>query len=240
MKASRADQVEKAIKKIKKFHELGRRLPSNQGHREVYGKHLLATESSRNGVNEDTLRKARQFADPSDGYSEEQMEALCALIRKYQPDQEEKKPVFGKTHVILLMRVPKRDRKKLVERAVKEAWSTEELRSNIVLNAEKDNPKRARHDRGRRPHIPSDLNGLFIQMGRMCKEWRRWDAELRREQEIEEVKHVEFGELPLALRTELSGVIERLLVLEKKSHSLLLKESSEKSSSGSPRRKTTI
>ena len=60
---TRRQKVAKEIKKIRAFYRLGRQAPRRRLHRKAYGKRLIDAEAERLGVNEDTLRKARQFRE---------------------------------------------------------------------------------------------------------------------------------------------------------------------------------
>lgn len=85
MAKSNHEKVETAIKKIEEFHALGLSLPKKLSHKEVYRRQIIEHEGEQLRVNQDTLRKARGFADPVEGYTTEELNDLCDLIREVQP-----------------------------------------------------------------------------------------------------------------------------------------------------------
>jgi hypothetical protein len=87
MALSRPAQVREAVRAIKALYALGQRLPPKADHAEGYQQGTMRVAAEKTGVNEDTLRKARAFADPVGGYTPVELENLCALITALQPDQ---------------------------------------------------------------------------------------------------------------------------------------------------------
>ena len=95
MSQTRRQQVAAAVKAIRAFHEFGRSLPAKASHKDGYGQGTVAVEAERHRLNPDTVRKARQFADPVNGYSAAEVNVLCRSIREVQEEQEG--AVFGRT-----------------------------------------------------------------------------------------------------------------------------------------------
>ena len=85
-----------------------------------------------------------------------------------QGAQAVSKPVFGRTHVLRILSVPKRGRKGLQAAAIRGAWSTAELEAEIAARYG------SRKDGGRRRRIPADTPGLLAQVEGQCEAWRRW------------------------------------------------------------------
>lgn len=170
MSRARKAKVAAAVKAIRDFHALGRSLPRKQAHRDAYKQRTIGTEAKKRGLNPDTARKARQFADPAAGYTTAEVRALCQLIRGVQPGQGDECAVFGRTHLIRLLSVTKHRRAGLQAAAVRGGWSTAELEAQIAARYG------SRRDGGRRRRLPSDVLGLLAQVERLCESWRRWVA----------------------------------------------------------------
>jgi hypothetical protein len=165
---SRSSAVVAAVKAIKDFHAIGEALPKKASHREVYDKGVIESAAAKLGINPDTVRKARQFADPAAGYSRAELNALCQLITKIQPGQDERYAVFGRTHVIRLLSVQKRWRTGLQATAIREGWSLAELQGQIAARYGN------RRDGGRKRRVPTDALALTAQIEKLCENWRRW------------------------------------------------------------------
>jgi hypothetical protein len=189
--------VRDAIRQIRAFYKLGRKVPRKQPHKEHYNQQVIDTEAQRWNENPDTIRKARQFADPVEGYTREELKELCDLIKRVQPEQDERKAIFRRTHVIRLLSVrPKRRRRALQREAILGGWSTAELEGEIAKRFG------TRRHGGRRRRIPPDRDDLLVQLEGMCEGWRRWQAELSREVEEGEEGHASLADLPDTVRKQ--------------------------------------
>lgn len=166
MSQTRRQQVAAAVKAVRAFHELGRSLPAKASHKDGYGQGTVTVEAEKHGLNPDTVRKARQFADPVSGYTVAEVNALCRSIRDVQEGQDG--PVFGRTHLIRLLSVPKKQRGKVQAAAIENGWSTAELEAHIAARFG------SRRDGGRKRRVPSDLPGVLVQLEGLCEGWRRW------------------------------------------------------------------
>jgi hypothetical protein len=166
MSQTRRQQVAAAVKAIRAFHELGRSLPVKASHKDGYGQGTVTVEAEKHGLNPDTVRKARQFADPVSGYTVAEVNALCRSIRDVQEEQDGL--VFGRTHLIRLLSVPKKQRGKVQASAIENGWSTAELEAHIASRFG------SRRDGGRKRRVPSDLPGVLVQLECLCEGWRRW------------------------------------------------------------------
>lgn len=200
---TRHEKVAQEIKKIRAFFRLGRQAPRRRLHRMAYGKRLIDAEAERLGVNEDTLRKARQFREE---YGRDGLKQLCQLIREKQSGMERDRPVFSTSHLIRLLTVADKDERELLQReAVAGAWSRQRLNVEI---AKRYGPRR---DAGRRPYVPPDLGGAYAKIESFCEGFRRWLEELAREDAAGE--HVVLEDLPAWVRKkvrEAGQVLERL------------------------------
>ncbi len=166
MSQTRRQQVAAAVKAVRAFHELGRSLPARASHKDGYGQGTVTVEAEKHGLNPDTVRKARQFADPVSGYTVSEVNALCRSIRDVQEEQDG--AVFGRTHLIRLLSVPKKQRAKVQTLAIENGWSTAELEAHIAARFG------SRRDGGRKRRVPSDLSGVLVQLEGLCEGWRRW------------------------------------------------------------------
>jgi hypothetical protein len=189
--------VKAAVEKIREFYALGREIPPKLAHKQTYHQGVIRAEAQRRHINEDTLRKARQFADPVEGYTREELKELCDLIKRVQPEQDERKAIFRRTHVIRLLSVrSKRRRRALQREAILGGWSTAALEAEIAKRFG------TRRHGGRRRRIPPDPGDLLVQLEAMCEGWRRWQTELSREVEEGEEGHASLADLPDTVRKE--------------------------------------
>lgn len=182
MSQARKTKVAAAVKAIRDFYALGRSLPRKQAHKDAYDQGTVDAEAKKRGINPDTVRKARQFADPTGGYTPAEVNDLCRLISKVQPGQDDGDAVFGRTHVIRLLSVPKHRRAGLQEAAIRGGRSTGELEARIAAKYG------SRRDGGRKRRLPSDALGLLAQAERLCESWRRWVALVTPDPELPEGK----------------------------------------------------
>lgn len=189
-----SSEVEIAIKKVRQFHDIGHRslkdLPDNRG----YGSSLAKVEAAKVGMNEDTLRKARQFAEL---YSDDDLAELAALCRQHAC-------VLGTSFIILLVRVPDREQRRRLQRKVtSKHWTASRLEQAITSRY---GPRRAG---GRRPAIPRDAAELLAQVESMCDAWVRWHSALTDEPHDNRKKPAS-ALLPSKLLKQLNGAVEQL------------------------------
>jgi hypothetical protein len=167
---ARRTRVAAAVKAIRDFYVLGRAVPEKQAHKDAYDQGTVDAEAQKLGINPDTVRKARQFADPAVGYAPAEVTDLCRLIAAVQPGQADELSVFGRTHLIRLLSVKKQFRAGLQEAAVRGGWSTSAFEALIASRYG------SRRDGGRKRRLPTDALGLLTQVERLCEGWRRWVA----------------------------------------------------------------
>jgi hypothetical protein len=199
------ERVAAAIQNIRAFHELGRNLPTKYDRPVDASQGTIDAEAKRLNINADTLRKARVFADPEDGWSKQELRDLCGLIRKCQKERSGKKkalPMFQRTHVIRLQSVrPKKQRTALQEECIRAGWSCTELEREIRTRY------RTRREGGRRRALPEDAAGLLTQLRKLCVEWRRWHTSLTR---LNDDKSTREKDLPLEIRRQVHVVNEAI------------------------------
>src|SRR5438876_170721 len=98
-------KVNKAIQRIRRFYEIGKKSLRKRPGRSRYRKDDAQREADDVPMNVDLLRKARQFADPTDGYSAKEVDQLCELCIKHGHP-------LRRSHILRLLTVPKKARAK--------------------------------------------------------------------------------------------------------------------------------
>jgi hypothetical protein len=202
MSQTRRALVAAAVKTVRAFYELGRSLPVKDSHRDGYGQGTVATEAEKHGLNPDTVRKARQFADPRSGYTAAEVNALCRTIRDVQADQDG--AVFGRTHLIRLLSVPKEEREKVQQSAIEGGWSTAELEAHIATRFG------SRRDGGRKRRVPADVLGVLAQLERMCEGWRRWAEAVASDDDAHQRRGRKRVELPADLPASVAAATKAI------------------------------
>lgn len=185
-----------AIQEIEDFHKLGTPLTNER----AYGERRIANLADDLGINEDTLRKARAFADKLDGYSRQDLRELIKYLKTHQYRNPKWK--FGRTHIIRLISVPKvqGQRDRLQGQVIDNEWTCSQLDNEIRRLYP------ARKSGGRHRRVPTDPDGLLTQVEHECDRWKRWCNSLRRESKGK----IPADELPAEVQTKL-GQIEKLV-----------------------------
>ncbi len=159
-----------AIEAIQKIYDEGEQSLASQ--RGALTGRQLATLADEQDFTADRLGKARNFADPHCGYTRAELKALFAAIREQArrlPRDDTTTPVFGLTHIYLLLTVPKGPKRSaLQERAIEECWGLTTLQAAM---AEKVGPRRLA---GRRRRIPKGRKALRVQIQQDSDRWLRW------------------------------------------------------------------
>jgi hypothetical protein len=150
-----------AIAEIRAYHREGRFCLANTPKSGNYGKGFIVERCEQLGPswNPTKLRKARQFAAE---YAPNDLRKLVDLLKRYRP-------VFGITHVGILLTVSKvRVRTKL------QRWCIDCNRSTAELEAEIKKRYGVRRQGGRRRAVGLDIDHVLVQLEGMCDTWRRW------------------------------------------------------------------
>jgi hypothetical protein len=147
-------------------------------------------EALKYGLNEDTLRKARTFADENNGYTVAEVDELCSSIRTCWDNFSENGAAIGRTHILRLINVPKArgQRASVQAKLFENGWSTAALESEIRRRFGR------RKRGGRRAAIGTNLQELFGHLDVQCEAWLRLDGQLSRRQEAGEKPS--FKDLP--------------------------------------------
>lgn len=127
MGQTRKQKVDAAIDSINAFYRLGRQIPRKAAHKDTYDQGTIEEAARKHGLNPDTARKARQFADPTVGYTPAEVRELCRRIAAVQRGQDNTRAIIGRTHVIRLLSVPRRWRRGIQDAAITNGWSLAEL-----------------------------------------------------------------------------------------------------------------
>jgi hypothetical protein len=206
---TRTDKVEAAVAKHRAFYELGQSLPPKGRHRDAYRQRVMVSEQERLGVNEDTLRKARAFADCGSGYTPQELEELFRLIREVQTSQDERLAIFERSHLVRLLSVPRRKRSALQKECIRKGWS--------LATLEREIGKRfgTRREGGRRRSVPHDLASFLVQAESVCETWRRWAEELSRDADEVDARHILMADLPSNLRKQIRVISQEVWKLHR-------------------------
>jgi len=184
------EDVAQAIKEIRTYHDQGRQSLRELPQRGKHGARAIDEQAERLGWNSTRLRKARQFAHSEEGYSRERLNELCRLLREHRP-------VFGVSHVGLLVTVPWPEREELQRECAERNWSTSELQAEIKRRYG------SRRQGGRRRRVSTDPDHALVQLGEMADSWRRWFAVVG---EVNEEDETILDALPEPVRSRVGAV----------------------------------
>jgi hypothetical protein len=162
LQASR-EEVAEAIPEIRAYHDQGRESLREMPQRGKHGARAIDEQVERLGWNVTRLRKARQFAHRTEGYSRERLNELCRLLREHRPD-------FGTSHVGLLVTVSWPQRERLQKEGIEGNWSTAELQAEIKKRFG------SRKQGGRRRQVSGEPGRVLLQLDEMADTWQRWFA----------------------------------------------------------------
>src|SRR5262249_33667210 len=110
-------EVERSVREIREYHRQGRASLRELPQRRARGQRDLDEQAEGLGWNVTRLRKARQFADPEGGYSQDRLNELCRLLREHRP-------IFGVAHVGILVTISWAEgRADLQRRCLRDNWS---------------------------------------------------------------------------------------------------------------------
>lgn len=181
-------EVQAALRRVRKFYDLGCKSLERSPGRMQYG--MMRDEASHFGLSEELLRKARQFADPEQGYTKDELRVIFAKCSKAGFP-------LGTTHVIRWLTIPKRRRARIERLTITERWNLSRLEAEIALEFG------SRKAGGRRRRIPADSLGILIQLEGLCDAWRRWCESLGRDPDDKEKQRTD-RDLPASVRRRLS------------------------------------
>jgi hypothetical protein len=198
--STRTEKVNAAVAKLRAFYQLGQSLPPKTAPKDAFRQRIMETEQERLGLNADTLRKARKFADCEQGYTPQEVDELCRLIREVQPAQDRRMAIFERCHLVRILSVPRRKRAALQRECIRKGWSLATLERIIAMRFG------TRREGGRRRSVPDDLPSFFVQAEKLCEVWRRWVEELSRDPDQVDEEHILLADLPLKLRKQITAI----------------------------------
>src|SRR5262249_2953901 len=134
-------------------------------------------------------------------YTRKELDDLCRLIQKVQPNQDDDMAIFRQTHIVGLLSVhPKKKRAALQKQCILEGWSSAKLEEEIGTHFG------TRREGGRARQVPSRPARLLTQLEGMCESWRRWRRRVKEENIA----------VPRRLAAEVEAVCAEVLGLQKK------------------------
>lgn len=160
-------EVLKAVESFRKRHRQGLELLHNHPIGKTYGSKAIKTVADACGINEDTLRKMRVFADERKGYSPAELEELCAQCLAYN------RPLGFSFVVKFLTIADKRERARFQREAIKNGWSLIRVKHELIARYGR------RRRGGKRPAIPKAVGELLADLETKCIGWQRLIAVLR-------------------------------------------------------------
>ena len=161
-------KVKDSLKRVRAFHALGTKSLKGRSGAAKHHEQEINREAKELGINPDTLRKARHFADPDRGYSKDELDQLCEAC-------EQAEYAIGTTRIIRLLSIPSKQRRKALQgQAIKRRWSKRDLNREI---SKKHSPRKLG---GRRKQIPTNVSDFLTDLLGKTESWRRWYAELNR------------------------------------------------------------
>lgn len=149
-----------AVRSLRWYWELGRRAKQSFGMVGARRGRQIEKMAKEVGVNEDTLRKARQFAD---SYTQNDLRNLESQCRKSQ------RPL-GFSFVVKFVTIKnKAFRERLQAQVIAEEWSYARLHRELLKHYG------YRKHGGRRPNWPArSVQLMLVDITRMCWAWERW------------------------------------------------------------------
>jgi hypothetical protein len=150
--------MDTALKKLICFYEAGVELREKLGMRAAYGK---MRDEFPDVSSAEKARKARQFADPRQGYNPREFKEFCDQCRQHGF------PV-GTAVASMLLRAPKRQRAGLQRKMIENHWSVQRL----MLEIHKRFGVRHR-SAGQRGRLPRDTDEALLKLAKICNQWGR-------------------------------------------------------------------
>ena len=187
---TKREAIAEVVRVVREFHQIGLQSLRDRPRSGEKVAGAVAMEAQKYGLNEDTLRKARTFADPEIGYTAVEVDELCVAIKKHWDSFTTNGATIGRTHIIRLLAVPRVDGQRASVQAAmfKSGWSTSQLEGEIHRRLGR------RKRGGRRADLGTNLPDLLGHLDLQCEAWLRLDDQLVRRQE--EGAQSSFKDLP--------------------------------------------
>lgn len=159
--AAAEPEVWKAVEALLKKHQQGLDLLADYPIGQTYGSKAIKTVADEWGINEDTLRKMRVFADEEKGYSHRELDELCAECLAYD------RPLGFSFIVKFLTITEKWERARFQRETIRNGWSLIRVKHELVARYGR------RRRGGKRPAIPKTVNELLADLDTKCIGWKR-------------------------------------------------------------------
>jgi len=194
---------------MKELFALGLEIAPKATTQAAYGRNVIQAEAERRKLKPETIRRARQLADPVDGYTAEELRELCRHIAQIHPGQDDDLAVFTCSHLVRLLSIrPKSRRIVLQQKVIEQGWSTARLEAEIAARYG------TRRAGGKRRRIPRDVVGLLIQIEAMTESWRRWMGLVRQEGNGNGQRQAVLADLPAEIQRRVHSVANALIRLQ--------------------------
>lgn len=203
-KEETAEEVAEACRALRAAHKTGLQILEKYGESAQYGKNELAGEAKRLGINEDLVRKIRQFANPKIGYTPGELDRLVKLCEK-------NRRALGITTVCKLVTVAKADgqREAFEEEVIVNRWTLKRVENELFQRLGR------RRKGGRRRAVSDTELGLLSQIDGLCDSWERWYAQVKSETENAESQAKPLDCLTQAVKNKLEAATEAVEELRK-------------------------
>lgn len=167
--SSKLAKAKASVHDIRELFEIGQealRVLSTAGG-SGYGEDQIGQVARRVGRNPETVRKARQIADPKEGYSRHELEALCKAI--LAQGNIAGGCVFTQSHLMKLIAVtPKRERDRFQGEVLRHGWSRKEMERRMLAAYGR------RRSGGRKPRVMTDVRAYLADLEGKCIAWIQW------------------------------------------------------------------
>jgi hypothetical protein len=194
-------QVEATLAEIRHFYQAGRKSLEMRARGQRAEELSLQQEAAKVGLHPSRLFKARRMADPHDGYSQDELDALSAGVRRSASRFEQRGTAFTLTHLVRLLDVPKAAgrRSRIQKQLLRQGWSVSEFDSAVLLRSDR------RTHVGRRPRIGADRAAVLLQIVRHCESWKRFCDDLARTPDKR--KPFDIADLSAGIRARLKAAV---------------------------------
>ena len=161
--------VEQAIAAFRQAYREGEKIAERVDREGRYGRGIVQDEARVRGINEDAVRKLRQFAR---SYTEKELDELCQCCRKHGR-------ALGVSFVAKFVTIPRerKQRKKFQEEVIRERWSQGRIDKEIRVRFGR------RRQGGKQPALAETVEGVLAQLDGVCLQWHRMIKRLQQRDE---------------------------------------------------------
>jgi hypothetical protein len=190
------DDMPAAIDRLREYHRVGTEILTEFGPGRDPGMDKI---SKRYGLGVHVVRVLRKFADEDHGYTEAELNELCAQSEKHGY-------TVGVTQLRHLVTIgDKKERARFQRQMIRGKWSNSETVAELVRRFGR------RRKGGRKPHVAADVPGVLLQLEGFAVAWRRWSERLADEDD-DQVK-VRTSDLAKEVQAAVAKVTEAFAAL---------------------------